>query len=45
MEAQFHTKPQLSVLLSDIEKLGCTCSELASLPLPLVWPVISPGKH
>lgn len=41
MGAQFHTKTQLSVLASEVEKMGCSAR---SFQLPLVWPVISTGK-
>lgn len=44
-EAQFHTKTQLSVLVSDVEKMDCSARSWAPFPLPWVWPVMSMGKH
>lgn len=45
MGAQFHTKTQLSVLASEVEKMGCSARSWSPFQLPLVWPVISTGKR
>lgn len=44
MGAQFPTKTQLSVLVTDVEKMGRSARGWAPFPLPLLWPVISTGK-